>query len=289
MAEYLRPTSLAEAIALKASRPLMVVAGATDHFPAAVGRAAWGGGAGGDLLDITGVPGLRGIGEEGGVWRFGALTTWTDVARARLPDRFDGLRQAALEIGGIQVQNAGTLAGNICNASPAADGVPCLLALDATVEAASVGGVRRIPMADFITGYRRTALAPDEIVTAIEVPVGGGRGGFVKLGARRYLVISIAMVAAVVDTGDDGRIRQARVAIGACGPKAVRLAALEAWLAGRPAGGATFGAIHDGLIDGISPIDDVRASAEYRRLAAVTLIRDCLTAIGERHLAARAA
>src|SRR5690606_32984050 len=117
---------------------------------------------------------------------------------------------------------------------PAADGVPCLSALDARVEIASRGNQRTTRLADFIDGYRHTSLAADEIVTAILVPDGTGRGEFVKLGARRYLVISIVMAAGVLDISDDGRIRDARIAVGACSPVAQRLGALELELRGRP-------------------------------------------------------
>ena len=141
----------------------------------------------------------------------------------------------------LQVQNRGTIVGNLCNASPAADGVPNLLALDAVVELASVRGTRRVPVAAFVTGNRATVRAADELVTGLFVPdpAAGGRGRrrrstFLKLGARAYLVISIAMVAAVLVRDADGRITSARVAVGACSAVAQRLAALEAELAGRP-------------------------------------------------------
>ena len=135
----------------------------------------------------------------------------------------------------MQIQNAGTIGGNLCNASPAADGVPPLLALDAEVELASAAGTRRLPLAAFLHGPRRTARRPDELLTAVLIPAAAteGRSAFLKLGARRYLVISIAMVAARLATAD-GRVTAAALAVGACGPVATRLPAVEAALVGHP-------------------------------------------------------
>src|SRR5690606_16713582 len=143
-----------------------------------------------------------------GSWRIGAATTWTQVLRERLPHAFDGLKLAAREVGGVQVQNCGTVGGNLCNASPAADGVPPLLALDAAVELTGQAGSRMLPLADFITGPRRTARGPGELLTAVVVPAaaGAGRSHFAKVGARRYLLISIVMAAANVELDAQGRV-----------------------------------------------------------------------------------
>ena len=209
---YHQPESLDAAIAALAGggRP---VAGGTDYFPAlGEGLPAC------DVIDLARVPDLHGISESEAGWRIGATTTWTEIVRANLPPAFDGLKAAAREVGSIQIQNAGTVAGNLCNASPAADGVPCLLALDAEVELAAAGGRRALPLSEFLKGPRRTALEPGEIVTALRIPdtAQTGRSRFLKLGARRYLVISIAMVAARLDI-EAGNIRSAAVAVGACG------------------------------------------------------------------------
>src|SRR5437868_3009743 len=188
MAAYLRPTSIDAALQALASRPLTVLAGGTDFYPARVGRPL-----NDDVLDITAIAGLRGIADAGDHWRIGATTTWADIAGSDTPPLFDGLKRAAREVGGAQIQNAGTIAGNLCNASPAADGVPPLLSLDASVELAGRAGTRHLPLASFITGNRRTVLAPGELLVAIHVPktAGDARSAFFKLGARRYLVISI--------------------------------------------------------------------------------------------------
>jgi N-methylhydantoinase B len=277
MVAYHRAVALEEALAIRAERPVMVLAGGTDVYPAKAARAGWGDMRHADILDISAVPGLRGIAEEAGAWRIGALTTWSDVIRAELPAQFDGLKLAAREVGGVQIQNRGTLAGNICTASPAGDGAPNLLALDAAVELASRLGRRFVPMADFIDGYRHTACCPDEIVTAILVPKRGSaaRSHFLKLGARKYLVISIVMVAGVIEVDDANRIARARLAIGSCSAVPQRLHALEAALTAQPSLTAADVAVASHL-EGLSPIDDIRGSAAYRREAALALTRDLL-------------
>jgi CO/xanthine dehydrogenase FAD-binding subunit len=283
VASYLRPTELpaaldALALGVSEDRPRVIVAGTTDHYPARVGRAV-----DEEILDVSGLAGLRGIAEAEGGWRFGAGTTWTDVVVHPLPPCFDGLKRAARAIGGLQIQNRATLAGNVCNASPAADGAPTLLALEASVELASVRGVRHVPVGEFVTGNRTTVREPNELVTGLFVPdpAPGGTGlaamsTFLKLGARAYLVISIAMVAAVVVVDPRGRITSARLAVGACSPVARRLSALEAALAGRrlaPGIGDLVAAEH---LASLSPIDDVRGTAAYRREAALVLVRRAL-------------
>jgi len=271
MADYLRPTSLNEALQALA-RPWTVLAGGTDFYPARVGRAI-----DDNVLDITAIAALRGIvaGPDG--WRLGATTTWSELIEAELPPLFNGLKQAAREVGGRQIQNVGTLAGNLCNASPAADGVPPLLALDAEVELAGRAGIRRLPVAAFITGNRRTVLAPGELLVALHVPKPGrlARSAFLKLGARRYLVISIAMAAATLEIEAD-RIVSARIAVGACSAVAQRLPALEAALAGAPLDRRLADRVEAAQLAPLSPIDDVRGSAGYRSDAVVTLLRRLL-------------
>ena len=268
---YARPTTIDEATRAMAAEGALAVSGGTDVYPAHVGKPL-----SRPLVDLSRVEGLRGISVTDMGFRFGAATTWTDIVRADLPAAFDGLKAAAREVGSIQIQNRGTLAGNLCTASPAADGVPPLLSLDASVELASPQGRRVLPLGSFITGYRRTALLPGEIVTAVLAPrpSTSARSAFVKLGARRYLVISILMAAAVVETDAQGRIARAAVAVGAASPVAQRLPALEADLrgvSGRPS--AILAARH---LAGLSPIDDVRATAAYRLEAAVSAVGEAL-------------
>jgi N-methylhydantoinase B len=277
MVTYHRPVTLEEALAIRAQRPVVLLAGGTDVYPAKATRAGWGDMRHADILDISALPGLRGIVEDATGWRIGALTTWTDVIRAELPSQFDGLKLAAREIGGAQIQNRGTLAGNICTASPAGDGAPNLLALDADVELTSLHSRRVVPMAGFIDGYRHTACRADEIVTALLVPKRSRttRSHFLKLGARKYLVISIVMVAGAIEVDPQNCIAAARIAVGSCSAVPRRLHALETALVAQPLVTAAdlTAASH---FDGLSPIDDIRGSAAYRREAALALTRDLL-------------
>lgn len=276
MPVYLQPQTLDEAIgALRADPDLRIIAGGTDVYPAAgaaTGRMA--------LLDITGISALHGVSTSDGAVRIGALATWTDVQRAGLPPALAALVEAGREVGSPQIQNAGTVVGNICNASPAADGTVALLSLDAEVEVAGPSGHRRVALADFVTGVRRVALGPAEIVTAVHVPPAQGRSRFLKLGARRYLVISIAMVAARVETGTDGRILGAAVAVGACSPVAQRLHQLEAALLGMRVADLPR-ALAPAHFKALAPIDDVRAAARYRQAAVPVLVRRALLACME--------
>ncbi len=270
MASYLRPTSLDEALSALADRPRTMLAGGTDIYPARVGR--W---VGDDILDVTALPELRAIVVTDDVIRIPALATWTDVIRADLPPAFDGLKGAARAVGGVQIQHRGTVAGNLCNASPAADGLPNLMALDARVELVSAAGRREVPVGEFVVGNRRTIRRPDELVTAVLVPRPGSltRSAFLKLGSRAYLVISIAMVAVVVELGDEGAISTARIVVGACSEVPQRVGGAEARLVGRTPAAALADEITAADLAGLSPIDDVRATAAYRRDAALTLVR----------------
>ena len=177
MASYMRPGRIEGVLEALAAGPRVLLAGGTDHYAV---RAVFEPDE--DVVDLTALSGMRAIGLEGGYWRIPALATWMDVRRAGLPGLFEGVRQAATQVGGEQVQNAGTLVGNVCNASPAADGVPALLALDAEVELRSLAGVRRVSLEAFIEGPRRTGRRGDEMVTALLVPDRVGGSVFHKVG-----------------------------------------------------------------------------------------------------------
>ncbi len=278
MVIYHRPRTLDQALHLLAADPtLKVLAGATDIYPVKTARAGWGQMQHPDVVDLGRIPGLTNIDEHADYWEFGAMTTWSALVTATLPPLFDGLKAAALEIGGIQIQNRGTIAGNICTASPAGDSIPCLLALDASVQLTSANGERVLPLSSFISGYRRTVLDASEIVTAIHVPKQTGAGHFLKLGARRYLVISIAMVSGVFDQSRDGTIRSAKIAVGACSAVAQRLPVLERRLLGlRP----DRIEVVDHDLAHLAPIDDIRASGAYRLAAARQLVADLLSELG---------
>jgi CO/xanthine dehydrogenase FAD-binding subunit len=277
---YSRPKTLDAALHVLAQDGGEILSGGTDFFPALGDRPAPD-----RVIDISGLTEIKGIAVEADHVRIGGLTTWSQLVATPLPRCFDALKSAAREIGGIQIQNRGTVAGNLCNASPAADSVPPLLALDAEVGLISEVGTRRMSLADFIVGNRKTVRRPDEILANVIVPrtLDDARSVFLKLGARRYLVISIAMVAAVVKTDNAGCVAEARLAIGSCSAAARRLTALERALVGIPARiglGTIAQAEH---LAQLSPIDDVRATASYRNDAALTLVRRALDAcVGSR-------
>lgn len=269
MGAYLQPRGLDEALRLLAQGPLTVAAGCTDLFPATERQRL-----AGDVLDISGVSALRGISRDDSGWRIGAATRWSDVIAADLPPGFEMLKAAAREVGSVQIQNAGTVGGNLCNASPAADGVPPLLALDASVELVSAAGARVLPLQAFLCGPRQTQRRPDELLSAVLVPEAAGISAFRKLGARRYLVISIVMVAARLVL-QDGRIERAAIAVGSCSPVARRLGALEARLKGMTPD--DLNGLEPGFLDGqLDPIADVRGTADYRLGAAEHILRRCL-------------
>lgn len=272
-------------MAVLAAGDTRILSGGTDFYPALGERVVRDA-----VVDVSALGELRGVSREAGHFRIGGLTTWTEIIQTPLPRCFDALKSAAREVGSVQIQNRGTVAGNLCNASPAADGVPPLLALDAEIELVSQAGLRRMPLVDFIIGNRRTQRKPDELLTAVLVPCGleDAASTFLKLGARRYLVISISMVAVVVqlsddrsgDQSDDRRVLKARIAVGSCAAVAQRLHALETDLLGVSAHnlGSLVRSEH---LASLSPIDDVRATAEYRMDASLRLVQRALNACVE--------
>ena len=272
MGRYERPLDLQSAAALLRANGLQVIAGGTDFYPARVGQAI-----AGDILDLTAIVELRGIADLADCWRIGATTTWSDIIAAPLPPLFDGLKRAAREVGGVQIQNRGTIGGNLCNASPAADGTPNLIALNAAVECLSARGARQIPVEQFVAGNRRTLLRPQEIVSALMIPkpLGPARSTFLKLGARKYLVISIAMAAVTIEHDAGNLVTAARVCVGSCSAVAQRLFALEDALTGA-ALHQLSGRLAPSHFSALAPIGDVRGTADYRRDAAFELVRRAL-------------
>jgi CO/xanthine dehydrogenase FAD-binding subunit len=271
MQDLAQPTTLEEALGLLAAGGYRVLAGATDLYPAAGTRLQ------GKLVDLAQVPGYSGINIEGGL-RIGAGTSWTEIAETSLPSGLCALQTAARQIGGRQVQNAGTIGGNLCNASPAADGVPPLLVAGAEVELAAQDGTRLLPLSEFLLGARKTALRPGEFLSAVIIPEAGctGRSAFAKLGARRHLVISIAMVAVRVRLAEE-QVVEVALAVGACSPVARRLPAVEAVVVGATAAEAVSRIDRAMIAAALDPIDDVRATADYRCAAAGELVCRALT------------
>lgn len=255
---YFTPTALDDALNLMARDNVRVIAGGTDFFPAQ-GQSPLHH----DLLDVTRIKGLSGLELTPNGLRIGAATCWSEIAKAELPPSFAGLQAAARDVGSVQIQNSGTIGGNLCNASPAADGVPPLLSLGAEVEMSGPNGRRRMPLDAFITGPRQVQLGAGELLTAIIIPPlpHHSRGAFHKLGSRRYMVISITMVAVVIGCDAAGCIDFARIAVGACAPVATRLTGLEADLIGQFPQKVEITGNH---LTPLIPITDIRADAHYR-------------------------
>lgn len=269
MTEYLRPRSLDEAVAARAAHPdWMVLAGGTDlmvnanHKPAPAG-----------IVDLWRLGELGFIRVEDQAIVIGAGTTWHEVERhPAIRDRLSPLAQAAREIGALQIQARGTLGGNVGTSSPVGDSLPVLLALDATIEVASVRGRRLLPYAGYCTGYRKTQLATDELIVAAHVPLpaAGVRTAWRKVGTRRAQSISKVMGAAAI-TLDGDTVVSARVALGAVADRPVRIAEVERAVVGLRLGPAADAA-RAAMRGAITPIDDIRSTADYRRGVAENVV-----------------
>ncbi|HEX7313933.1 MAG TPA: xanthine dehydrogenase family protein subunit M [Pyrinomonadaceae bacterium] len=222
---------------------------------------------------------LRGVGESDGVVRVGALTTYADVRRSELLGRlFPMLGQAARETGGIAIQNRGTVGGNIANASPAADTPPALLAYDAEVELVSADGARRVPYAEFHTGYKQTVMRADELIAAVLLPKPpeGAQHFYRKVGTRRAQAISKVCFAAVASVEGES-LAEVRVALGSVAPVVLRCRRTEELLRGRALDEETLRAAVEEIGREVTPIDDVRSTARYRTRVAQNLLREFLS------------
>jgi CO/xanthine dehydrogenase FAD-binding subunit len=258
--DLLEPRSLADAVKmLRDEGPLVPMAGCTDLYVAL----NFGTLAPTRFLNLWNLGALRGIEARGTSLRIGALTTFTEIIRSGLiRRRLPMLAAAAREIGGVQIQNRGTIGGNVANASPAGDALPVLLAADAAVVLRSAAGTRRVPMTTFYTGSRQTVARPDELIVSFEIPAVKGRQWFRKVGTRAAQAIAKIIVAGVWD-------RQPRLAMGSVAPTPLRLSLTEQAL-GR---GASIAEAQELLQREIAPIDDLRSTAEYRRQVAANLLR----------------
>jgi CO/xanthine dehydrogenase FAD-binding subunit len=258
----LEPTSLADALRLlRDEGPLVPLAGCTDVYVAL----NFGTLTPTRFLNLWGLDDLRAIAVRGGMLSIGALATYTDLIRSPLVRRrLPMLVDAAREVGGVQIQNRGTIGGNVANASPAGDTLPVLAAADAIVVLQSVDGVRRVPFTAFYTGYRQSVMRPDELIVALEMPPVRGRQWFRKVGTRAAQSISKVVMAAVEPPGRNAP----RIAAGSVAPTVVRLPSTEAALAA----GASIAEAQRILLEEIAPIDDIRSTAEYRRRVAANLL-----------------
>jgi CO/xanthine dehydrogenase FAD-binding subunit len=264
------PRSLREACELLGAQPYRPLAGGTDLMVQLTGEL---GQPPERVLDLWGLDELRGIAVRGGTLELGALTTFAEIRRSAVCGEHAGsLVDAAATIGAAQIQQRGTIGGNVMNASPAGDTLPVLLALDAVLVLGSVAGEREVAAIDFWPAYRRTAARPDELLVRIRIPLVGDREQrFRKVGTRRAQAISKVVVAAAW-RGEDAW-RDVRIALGSVAATPIRVAAAEAALEGRPRTPESIGAAVEALGTSIHPIDDVRSTAAYRREAARRVVR----------------
>lgn len=272
--KFQQPKTLRDALSLLASDHWSILSGGTDFFPALGDSQPTG-----NILDISTINTLDVIQQDADYWRIGALVTWSDVIKADLPPAFDGLKLAAREVGSIQIQNRATVAGNICNASPAADGMPPLLTLDTIVRLSSASGIRDVALDQFVTGNRSTLARPDELLTELLIPktAAQGHSHFIKLGARKYLVISISMVAARITLDSQRYIKDVAISVGSCSAVAKRLSSLEEDLTGQKLSSELAAIPLTDHLGYLSPIDDVRATRDYRLQASEELVRRSLS------------
>jgi CO/xanthine dehydrogenase FAD-binding subunit len=257
--ELIEPRSLAHALrVLRDDQHVVPLAGCTDIYVALNAGAP----PGQRYLNLWPLDELRGITVRRGLVSIGALTTYSQIIRSPIiRRRLPMLAAAAREIGAVQVQNRGTLGGNVANGSPAGDSLPVLAAADAIVVLRCAAGERRVPFCRFYTGYRRSVLRPDEIISAIEVPPVDGTQWFRKVGTRAAQAISKIVMAAV-------RAPSPRIALGSVAPTVVRASRTEEWLGG----GGSIEQACELLAADIAPIDDVRSTAAYRRRVAGNLL-----------------
>ncbi len=264
--DFLRPADLPEALQLKAAHPEATpIAGGTDlmvelNFDKRRPET---------IIDLTACAELREWSRSNGTVRIGAGVPYSQII-AELATELPGLAIASRTVGSPQIRNRGTLGGNLGTASPAGDGIPPLVAVDATVELASTTGTRSMPVTEFITGVKENALRDDELIAAIDIPVSRGPQQFSKIGTRNAMVIAVATFSVALDL----EARSVGTALGSCSPRPLRAADAEAFIAneldweGRAplseSAAAHFGEL---VAEAASPIDDVRGTAAYRKHA----------------------
>jgi CO/xanthine dehydrogenase FAD-binding subunit len=266
------PATLIEAYGVLASEPHRPVAGGTDLLVQITGEL---GALPDRVLNLWGLDELRGISVERDALVVGALTTYTEIRRSPLVAEFlPALAEAAATIGAAQIQNRGTIGGNAANASPAGDTLPILLATDAELVVGGARGERTVAGADFWPAYRRTALAPDELLLRIRFPLATDRQvRFRKVGTRRAQAISKVVMALAWRVTNGARWSDVRLALGSIAATPVRAPRTEAVLDGAAPSVATADRAAAMLADEISPIDDVRSTADYRRAVAARVLR----------------
>ena len=281
MSAYLAPITLAQALVLHDAHPqARWLAGGTDllvhlrQIPATTKPPI--------LIDISRVPEMHGIHVDAGGLHIGAGNSFAHIAASPLVAAYaPALQQAALTVGGPAIRNMGTLGGNLCSASPAADSLPPLVMLDAQVELSSASGTRRLAVADFVTGPRQTQLAADELLTRVSLPLRPelNTQRFVKIGLRQSLAIAVASFAGMLVCDADGCITEARFAWGSVGPVVQRFPEIEALLTGQTAASLPpdlLAQVLQKVRTSVQPVEDLRASADYRRAMASQLLANFL-------------
>ena len=274
------PRELDEAYAILAEGPVRPIAGGTDLMVALTGEL---GEPPERILDLWRLDALRGIALDGDAVSLGALTTYTEIRRSALcREHLPVLVEAAATIGAAQIQNRGTIGGNVVNASPAGDTLPVLLAADASFVVGSARGERTVAAAEFWPAYRQTALAPDELLVRIRIPLRAGRElRYRKIGTRRAQSISkVVMALGWRDGAPAAPWTDVRLALGSVAATPIRARATEAVLDGRSPTPETADRAAETLAGELAPIDDVRSTAEYRRLAAARVLHRLIREAG---------
>jgi len=264
------PRTLAQAFAILATGSHRPIAGGTDVMVQITGEI---GPAPERMIDLWRLEELRGIGIDADAITLGALTTYSEIRRSAIcREHVPALVEAAATIGAAQIQNRGTLGGNVANASPAGDTLPVLLASDAVIVVGGARGERTIPVTEFWVAYRKTALAPDELVLRVRIPLAVGREvRFRKIGTRRAQAISKVVMALAWRDGPRGW-SDVRLALGSVADRPIRAAKTEGALEGRPPTVETADRAAETLAAEITPIDDVRSTADYRRVVAARVL-----------------
>jgi xanthine dehydrogenase small subunit len=280
--QFCRPGGLSEALDFLAQAPegtrTFLMAGGTDIMVGVNSRALWPE----RVLDVWDLDELRAVELDESCLTLGALTTYTQMMRdERIRRAAPMLGEAAREVGAAQIQNRGTLGGNIGNGSPAGDTLPVLAAYEAELELLSAAGSRRVPFLDFYTGYRQSVLRPDELIYRVRIPVQGPewRHFWHKMGTRRAQSISKVMAAALARV-DGGRIAEVRIAFGSVAPTVIRARETERVLAGRPLDAEAVRLAREAVRLDVRPIDDVRSTARFRRQVSENLVARFLRGLG---------
>ncbi|MGC8975901.1 MAG: FAD binding domain-containing protein [Thermoprotei archaeon] len=281
--QYFEPESIEEALQLLRTygSEAKILAGGTDLLVKMKIRAV----EPKYVINIKRIKELRYIKAEKDSIHIGALTTWrylekSDLVREEVPALYDAVKS----MGSVQIRNMATVGGNLCNASPAADSAPPLLAHEAKIKLTSIEGTREIPITEFFTGPRKTVMYKTEILQEVVVPYDADFArsySYVKVGRRNSFTLSVVAVATVLKVRNRS-IEDVRVALNAVAPTPVRARSVESFLKGREAGSEVIEKASELVLSDISPISDVRASAEYRKHLSRVLVKDALLKALER-------